>query len=130
MRKFTRACLALGACATMLVMTAAQALAWSGSGGTGSGSGTLMLSDFGPGLLNCTSDIAVAAKTGQGLSGTGIASVTSLNIGTLGSCDIPGASFGAGSLPWSVNGKTYSSGVTTGTIPGVSLFISEPVGPG
>jgi hypothetical protein len=75
--------------------------------------------------LKCTkSNAAGTAPNGTGLSGTAIASISSV---TWTSCSGPaGITFTvtAQGLPWKLNAASYSGGVTTGTLTGVKAHIS------
>lgn len=90
--------------------------------------GTTTLKDTKTGsVLTCTSSSAKGTvKTGSGLSGTGIASITGL---TFSNCTGPlGLQFMVKTthLPWKLNAKSYSGGVTTGTITGIHAILTGP----
>lgn len=122
-----------GAAAAVIGLSAGPALAattWTVSPGgsiTATG-GKTTLKDTGTGTtLNCTSSSGKGSvKSGSGLSGTGIGSITSL---TFSSCTGPlGLTFTVTSsaFPWSLNATSFSSGVTSGTISGVHAKLSGP----
>ena len=79
--------------------------------------------------LSCTSSKGAATlKSGSGLSGTGIGSITSL---TFNSCTGPlGLMFTVTTshFPWSLNAVSFNStsGVTTGTITGIHATLTGP----
>jgi hypothetical protein len=78
-------------------------------------------------VLTCKSMVAKGtAKSGSGLSGTGIASITSV---TFKACTGPGGlavTITSQHLPWKLNAKSYNAttGVTTGTITGAEASMS------
>ena len=78
-------------------------------------------------VLTCkTSSGKGTAKKGSGLSGTGIASITALSFN---SCTGPlGLTFTVKTahFPWHLNAKTFSGGVTTGSITGIHATLSGP----
>jgi hypothetical protein len=78
-------------------------------------------------VLTCTSSSGKGtAKTGSGLSGTGIASISTLSFSN---CTGPlGLTFTVKTthFPWHLNAKTFSGGVTTGTITGIHATLSGP----
>src|SRR5689334_22809121 len=78
-------------------------------------------------VLTCqTSSGKGTAKTGSGLSGTGIASISTL---TFSNCTGPlGLTFTVKTthFPWHLNAKTFASGKTTGTITGIHATLSGP----
>src|SRR5215469_13936785 len=90
--------------------------------------GTTTLKDTKTGsVLTCmTSSGKGTAKKGSGLSGTGIASITALSFN---SCTGPlGLTFTVHTthFPWHLNAKTFSGGVTTGTISGIHATLTGP----
>ena len=92
--------------------------------------GTTTLTDTKTGVaLTCASSSAPATlKSGSGLSGSRIGSVTSISFN---SCTGPfGITFTVTSshLPWHLNAKSFNSstGVTTGTITGIHAMLSGP----
>ncbi|WP_328535735.1 hypothetical protein [Streptomyces sp. NBC_00344] len=103
---------------------------WTVSGGpnfTGT-AGKTTLTDTKTGTqLNCVSSSATGtAKTGSGLSGTGLADIKTISFTT---CSGPlGIKFTVtpNKLPWKLNAVSYnaSTGVTTGTITGISAKLS------
>ena len=78
-------------------------------------------------VLTCkTSSGKGTAKKGSGLSGTGIGSITALSFNT---CTGPlNLTFTVKTthFPWHLNAKTFSGGVTTGTISGIHATLSGP----
>jgi hypothetical protein len=121
-----------GTAAAIIGLTAGPALAatWTVSpgGSITASAGTTTLKDTGTGTtLKCTSSTAKGTlKSGSGLSGTGIGSISSL---TFSSCTGPlGLTFTVTSsaFPWSLNATSFSSGVTSGTISGIHAKLSGP----
>jgi hypothetical protein len=138
MRKTTAAALVTAAAAATAVGFSASpafAATWTVSGSSGSGgaytatAGTTTLRDTTSGTtLTCTSSHAAGnIPNGTGLSGTNIGSITSA---TFTSCSGPlGLTFTVtGTFPWHLNAITYHSatGVTDGTVTGVSAHLSGP----
>jgi hypothetical protein len=123
--------LASVAAAATIGLGAGQAFAaggWSVSpGGNITGkAGTTKLKDTSTGtVLSCSSAAASGtAKKGKGLSGNGIASIKSA---TFNKCKGPlGLTFTVKSshLPWSLNAKSYKSGVTSGTLTGIHATLT------
>jgi hypothetical protein len=78
-------------------------------------------------VLTCTSSSGKGtAKKGSGLSGTGIASITTLSFSN---CTGPlSLTFTVHTthFPWHLNAKSFSGGVTTGTISGIHATLSGP----
>jgi hypothetical protein len=77
--------------------------------------------------LSCASSSGKGTvKSGSGLSGTGIGSITALSFS---SCTGPlGLTFTVKTthFPWHLNAKSFSGGVTTGTITGIHASLSGP----
>jgi hypothetical protein len=75
--------------------------------------------------LSCASSTAKGTvKSGSGLSGTGIGSISSISFST---CTGPlGLTFTVtpGHLPWKLNAVSFASGVTHGTITGIHAKLS------
>jgi hypothetical protein len=101
-------------------------------GGTIKGSsGPATLQDTNTGsTISCKlSKAAGTLKSGSGLSGTGLGSLTSV---TFSDCTVPGGltfvieTSAAKTSPWSINAKSYDSGsgVTSGTITGIGATLS------
>jgi hypothetical protein len=123
------------ATAAVIGLSAAPAFAattWTVSpGGAITGkSGTTTLKDTTTGnSLSCKSSATSATlKSGSGLSGTGLGSITKVTFAT---CTGPlGLTFTVTSndLPWKLNATSYDSttGVTTGTITGIDATLSGP----
>ena len=122
--------LALSAGAAGAATNARVAATWTvkpGGAITGK-AGTTTLKDTKTGsVLTCTSSSASGTvKKGSGLSGTGIASISAL---TFSNCTGPlGLKFTVKTthFPWKLNAKSYSSGVTTGTITGIHAILTGP----
>ncbi|HEV2371602.1 MAG TPA: hypothetical protein VGS19_05465 [Streptosporangiaceae bacterium] len=90
--------------------------------------GTTTLTDKNTGnQLKCASSSGKGTlKSGSGLSGTGIGSITALTFTT---CTGPlGLVFTVHNshFPWHLNAMSFSSGVTTGTITGIHSMLSGP----
>jgi hypothetical protein len=109
---------------------AATAATWSVSpGGSISGkAGTTTLKDTTSGLtVTCKSSTTTGTlKSGSGLSGTGLGTVTSIDFNT---CSVDGESLSldSGTVSWAFNAKSYKSGVTTGTITGIHISESSSI---
>jgi hypothetical protein len=118
--------LAVGLSATTAM--AATTLTWSVSpGGTISGSaGTTTVKDTTSGLtVTCTSStLAGSLKSGSGLAGKGLGTVTSLDFNN---CSVDGLtlSLSSGTVAWKLNAASYKSGVTHGSISGIHFAISS-----
>ena len=118
-----------GAPAATHLIAGARVAASSGTwtvtpGGTSSagGVGRLHLTDTKTGAIYiCSSSMSLIFKTGSGLPGRDIASVTSV-------LDAPCGGFKvtAGNLPWAVNAQRYfpATGLTTGTVSRLTLSFS------
>ena len=132
MRKHLSAALLTLASAGLAVgLSATSALAattWSVSpGGSISGSaGTTKVTDTTSGLtVTCTSStLSGSLKSGTGLAGKGLGTVTSLNFNN---CTVDGLtlSLSSGTVAWKLNAASFSSGVTHGTISGIHFVISS-----
>jgi hypothetical protein len=122
------AALAIGLGAT--TSFAATAITWSVSpGGSISGSaGTTVLKDTTSGTtVTCsTSTMTGSLKSGKGLAGKGLGTVTSV---AFNNCTVLGqtVSLASGTVAWKLNAASYTSGVTHGTISGIHLAISSSV---
>jgi hypothetical protein len=98
-------------------------------GGTISVSGSAQVKDATTGTIaKCTSlKLGGTLKSGSGLSGAGIGSITSASFTgcTIGAIGVTVA-IGSGSLPWEVNALSYNatSGTTTGTLEDIDLRAS------
>jgi hypothetical protein len=122
------AALAVGVIATPSFATAKAT--WTVSpGGTISVSGSAQVKDASTGTVaKCTSlQLSGTLKSGSGLSGASIGSITSASftgctIGTIGVT----VAIGAGSLPWEVNALSYNAttGTTTGSLEDIDLRAS------
>jgi hypothetical protein len=125
-----------GAAALVLSLGAATAMAnsvkatWSVKpGGSISASGSVQVKDTSTGYIaTCTSlRFTGTLKTGSGLSGAAIGSISSV---VHGGCSVSGISFTvtATGLPYRLNATSFSTttGVTKGSITGVILRVSMP----
>ena len=124
------ALLATAAAAATIGLGASQAVAatWTVKpGGSVTGTaGTTTLKDTKTGsTLTCKSSKTTAKlKSGSGLSGSGIGSITSVTFST---CTGPlGITFTVKTthLPWHLNAVSYGSGVTHGTITGIHAILT------
>jgi len=134
-RKRTGSALILGAVTVAMIgLAAAPALAVTATwtvkpgGSITAKAGTTTLKDKNTGsTLSCTSSSGKGtAKSGSGLSGAGIASITALSFST---CKGPlGLTFTVKTtgFPWKLNAASFSSGVTTGTITGIHATLTGP----
>ena len=118
------AALALGL-GTTAAMASSIAATWTVSpGGAASASGSGQVKDVSTGTVaKCTSiSIGGTLKSGSGLPGAGIGTLTTASfsgctIGTI------GVNVAVNGLPWKLNAASYNAttGVTTGTISGIDL---------
>jgi hypothetical protein len=115
---------------TLNVSSSTGGSAWSVSpGGDVSGSSsTFTIKDGATGtVFTCkSSKLTGTLKTGGGLSGTDLGTVTALTTST---CTGPlSLTFAMtfGGLPWPLNTISYGSGVTSGTITGIHAILSGP----
>jgi hypothetical protein len=122
--------LALSASAAGAATNARVAATWTvkPGGAITAKAGTTTLKDTNTGsVLSCTSSSGKGtAKTGHGLSGTGIASITALSFSN---CTGPlGLTFTVKTthFPWHLNAKTFKNGVTTGSISGIHATLTGP----
>jgi hypothetical protein len=122
--------LALSASAAGAATNARVAATWTvkPGGAITAKAGTTTLKDSNTGsVLTCTASSGKGtAKNGSGLSGTGIASITTL---TFTNCTGPlGLKFTVKTthFPWKLNAKTFKNGVTTGSITGIHATLSGP----
>ncbi len=122
------AALAVGLTATPSFATAVTT--WTVSpGGTISVSGSAQVKDTTTGTIaKCTSlKLGGTLKSGTGLSGAGVGSITSASFTgcTIGAIAVTVA-IGPGSLPWKFNALSYNatSGVTTGSLQRIDLRAS------
>jgi hypothetical protein len=93
---------------------------------SGSNSGQVIITDKGTGLtFDCSSSsISGKLKSGSGLAGAKIASVTAWSFGS--QCVGPGAlhyTFTFQGFPYDLNAKSYASGDTTATVTGIAGFM-------
>ncbi len=120
------AALALGMSATSAFATTAGSWAVSPGGSISGSAGTTTVSDTTSGLtVTCTSSTLTGSlKSGSGLSGTKIGTVTALNFNN---CTVDGLtlSLSSGAVTWAINASTFKSGVTHGTISGIHFAISS-----
>jgi hypothetical protein len=92
-------------------------------------SGKFKLTDTTSGkTLECRNHATGTFKSGSGLRGTGIGSITAL---TFSLCTLPAGgtvTLTAGNLPWHLNAMTFdasiTSGTTTGTVSGIHVTIA------
>jgi len=109
---------------------AATAMTWTVTpGGAITGSaGTTILKDTTAGLtVTCTSSSATGTlKSGTGLKGAGIGTVTSL---AFNSCTVDGISLSisTGTVAYPLNAKSFTAGVTGGTVTGIHFTVSSSV---
>ncbi len=124
MRGRTRVSLAIAVVAVGTVFGATSSLALTATtwtvkpGGSSSGATTLRMKDTktGDGFA-CGSGLSVTFKSGSGLSGSNLGSVTSISAG---SCDMPvGFGLTFSDLPYVFSADSYSAGTTTGRITGI-----------
>jgi hypothetical protein len=97
-------------------------------GGNVSASGSLHLKDTKTGTISGCSSIKLIAvlKSGSGLAGQGIGSITS---GTFTGCmvlETLNIDVTANGLPWTVDATSYKSGVTSGAITGIDFVGAGP----
>jgi hypothetical protein len=94
--------------------------------------GTTTLKDVATGsVLSCPSSSSKGTlKSGHGISGTNLGSITALSFGTsTKKCTGPlGFQFTVknSGFPWKLTGTSFKSGVTTGTITGIKSHLSGP----
>lgn len=133
MRKpISAALLTLSAAAVALGLSTTSAFAatttWSVSpGGSISGSaGTTTLTDTTSGLaITCkTSTLTGSLKSGTGLKGAGLGTVTNV---AFNNCSVDGftLSITSGAVKWPLNAVKYASGVTHGTITDIHVTVSS-----
>ena len=95
-------------------------------GATTGAAGTTKATDVTSGLtITCTSSsLTGSLKSGAGLPGTGIGTVTALNFNN---CTVDGItlSLGSGPVSYAINASSYASGVTHGTISKIHFVISS-----
>jgi hypothetical protein len=95
-------------------------------GSTSGAAGTTTVTDTTSGLtVTCTSAATTGSfKSGSGLSGTGIGTITSLSFNN---CTVDGItlSLSSGPVTYSVNAASFSAGVTHGTISKIHFAISS-----
>ena len=122
--------LALSAGSALAATNAAIAATWTvkPGGAITAKAGVTTLKDTTTGsVLTCqTSSGKGTLKSGSGLSGTGIGSITALSFST---CTGPlGLTFTVKTthFPWHLNAVSFSSGVTTGTITGIHATLTGP----
>ena len=109
---------------------AATAATWSVSpGGTISGTaGTTTVKDTTSGTsASCTSsNLSGSLKSGHGLAGAGLGTVTSV---AFNNCSVAGQtlSISSGPVVWALNASSYASGVTHGTISKIHISVSSSI---
>jgi hypothetical protein len=91
-----------------------------------SGEATLTDSKTGIAVSCSSSHVSGALKTGTGLTGAGIGSITALAFGdcTAGGLVNVTVTVTNGHFPWTLNAVAYKSGVTSGTITGIHAMVS------
>ena len=118
---------ALSAGLSTTASSAATAATWTvtpGGSTGGSGPGTLKDTTAGTTVFTCTAlGLSLLFKSGSGLTNP-LASISALRVS---GCPTT-VTITAGGLPWQLNGSSYdaSTGVTTGTISGIDMRITEP----
>jgi hypothetical protein len=134
--RIVAALLTVGAAALAVGMSATSSFAatktWTVSpGGAITGkAGTSKLSDTTTGLtVSCSSsDLSGTLKSGSGLSGTGIGTITSI---TFNNCSVDGFTFtvSSGTVTFPLNFTSYksSTGVSSGTITGIHIALSSSI---
>jgi hypothetical protein len=123
--------LGLSAGSAIAATNARVAATWTvkpGGAITAKAAGTTTLTDKNTGSkLTCASSSGKGTvKKGNGLSGTGIGSITALSFTT---CKGPlNLTFTVKTthFPWHLNAKSFAGGVTTGTITGIHATLSGP----
>lgn len=136
-RRIAATLFSAGAAALTIGLSATSALAatattWTVSpGGAITGkAGTTKLTDTTSKIsLSCTSSkLAGSLKSGKGLAGKGLGTVTSV---TFNNCTVLSAtiSLSSGKVAWKLNASSYNSGtgVTSGTITGIHLAVKSSV---
>lgn len=118
--------------AIALVASPASAATWTVSNPNSNGSysatnsGSVVLKDTRTGItVTCsTSTASGTALSGTYASGTGLAKITAASFsGCIGPLGIPYTVTPSG-FPWSLNGVSYSGGVTTGNVSGISATLT------
>jgi hypothetical protein len=135
-KRLTAVLLSSGAAALAIAMSTTTAMAsnvnatWSVSpGGSFSFSGSAQVKDASTGTIaKCTSlKMSGKLKSGHGLSGTGLGSITSASFT---GCTIAtlGVTVTVHGLPWKENATSFNAttGVTTGNISGIDLVATAP----
>jgi hypothetical protein len=120
------AALAIGLSTTAALATTATTFSVSPGGSiTGTAAKTTLTDTKTGNALSCKSSKATGTvKSGTGLAGAGIGSISAL---TFSNCTGPlGLSFTVttSAFPWSLNAVSYKKGVTTGTITGIHAVLS------
>lgn len=122
------AALAIGLSATSSM--AATTATWTVSpGGAVTGTaGTTTLTDTTSGIaLSCTSSkLKGSLKSGKGLPGKGLGTVTSV---AFNNCTVLSVtiSLSSGTVAWKLNASSFSSGTTSGTITGIHLAVKSSI---
>jgi len=119
--------LAVGATAGVALAVAITFSISPGGNITASAGTTTLTDTTSHSVLTCaTSSSSGTLKSGHGISGTGFGSITALGFNN---CTGPlGLTFTVSNsgFPWKLNGTSYKSGVTTGTITGIKSHHSGP----
>jgi hypothetical protein len=123
----TSAALAFGLTATSSFAAITRATWTVKPGGAITGAaGTTKVTDTTSGLtVTCTSSsLTGTLKSGSGLSGSGIGTITALNFTN---CSVDGItlSLASGPVTYAINASSYKSGVTHGTISKIHFVISS-----
>jgi hypothetical protein len=122
------AVIGLGA-STAMATTAAKTWTVSPGGAISGKAGTTTLKDTTKDVtLSCTSSTLTGTlKSGSGLSGTGLGSVTGVDFNN---CSVDGEtlSISSGTVAWSLNAASETkAGVVSGTISGIHISVSSSV---
>lgn len=133
-KRIAAALFSAGVAALTIGLSATSSLAagatWTVSpGGAVTGkAGTTTLTDTTSGIsLSCTSSkLKASLKSGKGLPGKGIGTVTSA---AFSNCTVLSVtiSLSSGTVAWKLNASSFSSGTTSGTITGIHLAVKSSV---
>jgi hypothetical protein len=121
------AAMTIGLSATSSLAATATWTVSPGGAISGAGGKTTLKDTTSGTTVTCTSSALTGSlKSGARLSGTGIGSVTSISFTH---CTVLGqtVSLSSGTVAWPVNFKSYSAGVTHGTISGIHFVLSSSV---
>lgn len=133
-KRMAAALFSAGAAALTIGLSATSSLAatatWTVSpGGAVTGkAGTTTLTDTTSGIaLSCTSSkMKGSLKSGSGLAGKGLGTVTSV---AFNNCTVLSVtiSLSSGTVAWKLNASSFGSGTTSGTITGIHLAVKSSV---